>query len=233
MAVDSNSFMVEKTCPICGQTTRVIKSKSRLVVESRDEDLCVHYKGFNPYFYRIWICEHCGFAADESTFTSPMPNKYREKLQEFLKHKDLEIEFTETRTLPDAVASFIMALAYLDIINGPASKKASYNLNMAWLYRFTGEYQEEEKHLRLAAELFDESLAKERYPIGGLSDMAAIYLIGAIYYRLGNIEKCTQYLSKIIEDKDLRTREPKVFDKARDLWADIRANKKKSAPKKK
>lgn len=233
MAVD-NSFVVEKTCPICGQETRVIKTRSRLVVEKRDEDLCVHYKGFNPYFYRIWICEHCGFAADETTFTSPMPNKHREKLREFLKSKDLDIEFTEIRTLPDAVGSFIMALVYLDVINGPASKKGSYNLNVAWLYRELPEYIEEEnKYLELAAEQFDESLAKERYPIGGLSDMAAIYLIGAIYYRLGNVEKCTQYLSKIISDQEIRTREPKVFDKARDLWGDIRAGKKKAAPKKK
>lgn len=227
-----NIFVVEKTCPICGKTTRVVKTRSRLVVEKRDEDLCVHYQGFSPYYYRIWICEHCGFAADEPTFTTHMPNKHREKISEFLKHKDLEIEFTETRTLPDAVASFIMALVYLDIINGPASKKASYNLNVAWLYRFSGEYPEIEKeYLTLAAELFDESLAKERYPVGGLSDYAAIYLIGAIYYRLGNYEKCTQYLSKIISDQNVRTSEPKVFDKARDLWGDIRSEKKKAAKK--
>jgi hypothetical protein len=161
-----------------------------------------------------------------------MPNKHREKLREFLKTKDLEIEFSEVRTLPDAVGSFIMALVYLDIINGPASKKGSYNLNVAWLYRELPEYIEEEnKYLALAAEQFDESLSKERYPIGGLSDMAAIYLIGAIYYRLGNVEKCTQYLSKIISDQEIRNREPKVFDKARDLWGDIRAGKKKAAKK--
>lgn len=226
MAVD-NSFVVEKLCPICEKETRVVKTRSRLVVEKRDEDLCVHYKGFNPYYYRIWVCEHCGFAADESTFMNRMPNKHREKLREFIKQKDLDIEFIETRTLPDAVASFIMALTYLDLINGPASKKASYNLNVAWLYREYPEYLDrEQKYLELAAEQFDESLSKERYPVGGLTDMAAIYLIGAIYYRLGNFEKCTQYLSKIISDQDTRTREPKVFDKARDLWGDIRAEKK-------
>lgn len=227
MAVD-NTFVVEKICPVCQQETRVIKTRSRLVVEKRDEDLCVHYKGFSPYYYRIWICEHCGFAADESTFTARLPNKHREKLWEFLRQKDLDIEFTETRTLPDAVGSFLMALTYLDIINGPASKKASYNLNVGWLYRFTGEYQEEEReYLTLAAEQFNESLAKEHYPIGGLTDSAAVYLVGAIYYRLGDYEKCTQYLSKIISDQNIRTSEPKVFDKARDLWGDIRSKKKK------
>ena len=226
-----NTFVVEKTCPICMKETRVIKTRSRLVVEKRDEDLCVHYKGFSPYYYRIWICEHCGFAGDEPTFVNRMPNKHREKLWEFLKHKDLEIEFTETRTLPDAVASFLMALTYLDIINGPASKKASYNLNVAWLYRFGAYKDREQEYLAKAAELFDVSLSKERYPVGGLTDNAAVYLIGAIYYRMGDFEKCTQYLSRIISDQNVRTSEPKVFDKARDLWGDIRSNK-KSAQKK-
>ncbi len=231
MAVD-NTFVVEKTCPVCMKETRVVKTRSRLVVEKRDEDLCVHYKGFSPYYYRIWICEHCGFAADEPTFVNRMPNKHREKLWEFLKHQELEIEFLETRTLPDAVASFLMALTYLDMINGPASKKASYNLNIAWLYRFSGKYPEIEKeYMATAAEFFNESLAKERYPVGGLSDMAAIYLVGAIYYRIGDFEKCTQYLSRIIGDQNVRTSEPKVFDKARDLWGDIRASKKSTGKK--
>lgn len=52
-----------------------------------------------------------------------------------------------------------------------------------------------------------------------------VYLIGAIYYRLGNMEKATQYLSRIIGDQNMRTMEPKVFDHARDLWQDIRERK--------
>jgi len=228
-----NTFVVEKLCPVCMKETRVIKTRSRLIVEKRDEDLCVHYKGFSPYYYRIWICEHCGFAADEATFTAKMPNKHREILWEFLQQKDLDIEFTETRTLPDAVGSFIMALFYCDMIKAPASKKASYNLNTAWLYRFTEKYPDEEKeYLARAAELFNESLSRERYPVGGLTDTAAVYLVGAIYYRLGDYEKCTQYLSRIISDQNARTSEPKVFDKARDLWGEVRANKKSPVKKK-
>ena len=54
-----------RRCPICEKDTRVVKTKSRLNVEKRDIDYCVHYKDFDPYLYTVLTCEHCGFAAEE------------------------------------------------------------------------------------------------------------------------------------------------------------------------
>ena len=66
MGNDKYTFVVEKKCPVCGETTRIVKTKSRIIVDHTDEDFCVHYQEFNPYYYRIWVCEHCGYAEDES-----------------------------------------------------------------------------------------------------------------------------------------------------------------------
>lgn len=225
------TFVVEKMCPVCLETTRITKTRSRLVVEKRDEDMCVHYKDFNPYYYKIWICEKCGYAADEKTFTSVLPKTYREKLWAFVQRNQLDIEFEEKRTLPDAVASYLLALLYLDLTKGAPSKKAIYNLNLAWLYRFADYPETEREYMLKAAEFYDESLTTERYPVEGLTDSGALYLIGAIYYRLGDIDRCTQYLSRIISDQNVRTNEPKVFDKARDLWTNIREMKKSAIRK--
>ena len=73
--------------------------------------------------------------------------------------------------------------------------------------------------------LYDESLAEERYPIGGMTDNTVMYIIGAIYYRLGDLEHATQYLSRIMSDNDLRVNDRQTYDRARDLWQDIRASK--------
>ncbi len=51
-----------------------------------------------------------------------------------------------------------------------------------------------------------------------------MYLIGAIQNRLGNVETATQYLSRIVSDREART-ERSIFTKARDLWQDIRERK--------
>ncbi len=217
------TFIVEKTCPICGKSTRVVKTKSRLIIQHTDEDYCVHYKGFNPYYYKIWFCEHCGFAGDEKTFLTKMPERQKEKIAAFLNGRNLSMDFTEERGLPEAVASYRLAIFYLELIDAPLSKRASLHLGLAWVYRLAGDTENEMEYMQKAAEYFDRSIMTEHYPVGNLTDTGAIYLVGALYYRMDDYEKCAQYLSRIIGNQEIRRMEPKIYDKARDLWADVRA----------
>ena len=101
---------------------------------------------------------------------------------------------------------------------------AGLYLKMAWLFRESGDKQKENSALEQAANYYDKSLSTERYPLGTLTDVAVMYLIGAIQNRLGNVETATQYLSRIVSDREART-ERSIFTKARDLWQDIRERK--------
>src|SRR5574344_1850839 len=222
MAV-GNTFVVEKTCPICGETTRVVKVRSRLIALQTDSDFCTHYKDFNPYYYTIWVCEKCGYAADEKRFLSVMPEKDRKKIQDFLNGRKIGFNFVEERGLPEAVASFKLAIFYEELINASLGHRAGLYLEMAWIFRTSGDTEKEEPMLRKAAELYDQSLTTERYPLGQLSDTMVIYLMGAIYFRLGEAETATQYLSRIISDKDSRIQDRKLYERARYLWQDVRA----------
>ncbi len=222
MAV-GNTFVVEKTCPICGETTRVVKVRSRLIALQTDSDFCTHYKDFNPYYYTIWVCEKCGYAADEKRFLSVMPEKNRKKIQDFLNGRKIGFNFVEERGLPEAVASFKLAIFYEELINASLGHRAGLYLEMAWIFRTSGDTEKEEPMLRKAAELYDQSLTTERYPLGQLSDTMVIYLMGAIYFRLGEAETATQYLSRIISDKDSRIQDRKLYERARYLWQDVRA----------
>ena len=66
------------------------------------------------------------------------------------------------------------------------------------------------------------SLMKERYPMNGKTDNFVVYLIGTLYYELNDVEKCTQYLSRIVGNQEIRHSEPEVYNKAQNLWLDIR-----------
>ena len=144
------TFIVSKTCPICGESTRIIKLKSRII-------------SYNPY--------------------------------------------------------------YADLIDASLAHRAGLWLHLAWVYRAAGDEAHEREAMEKAAEMYDQSIMKEHYPQGNMTDNTAVYLIGAIYYRLGDDEKATQYLSRIIGDQNIRTMEPKTFDRARDLWQVIREKK--------
>ena len=221
-----NTYVVEKVCPICGEKTRVIKVRSRLIAEKSDPDFCTYYQDFNPYYYTVWVCEHCGFAADEKTFTGVIPALHKSKIKDFLANRKVGFKFDETRGLPEAVASYKLAIFYSELIDESLAHIAGLYLKLAWLYRTSGKAEEGIDYLRKAGELYDRSVMTERYPIGQMSDYMAIYLTGAIYYISGDIEQATQYLSRLMSDQTLRETEPKLFERARNLWQDIREAKK-------
>lgn len=231
--MDKNTFVVEKPCPICLQKTHVIKPKSRLMMVSRDPDTCVHYKDFNINFYRVWLCEHCGFAGDEKTFGVRITERTRLQIKEWLDQHPIEKEFIDENGPGEAIRGLVRALECIDMLKEPIAKKASTNHQLAWVYRSINDKEHEEEYMRKAAELYAQSLATERYPIGNLTDTMALYVTGAIYYMLKDYQQCAAFLSRIIGDQNIRVRERQIFEKARDLWEDVRAAQKEEEKKKK
>ena len=221
------TFIVEKVCPICEKTFRVVKTRSRIMVLTRDDDACVHYENFNPYYYTVWVCEHCGFAADETTFTTKIPDRHLQILRAVLLTKNIKIPFVEERTLENASTAFRLALKFQELIRGKSSKQAKYAHQLAWIYREAGDKIQENEFLTKAADFYEDALMRESFPIGELTDNAVIYLVAAISNRLGDRKKATSYLSRLIGDQGVRDREPRIYDKARDLWGDMRAERKK------
>lgn len=221
------TFVVEKICPVCEKKMRVVKTRSRIQVLKRDDDACTHYDNFSPYYYTVWVCENCGFAADESTFTTKIPNRHLNILRNVLLTRNIKIPFTAERTIENAATSFLLALKYQELIRGKASKKAKYAHQLAWIYRMAEDKEREREFLQRAVEYYEEALSTEHFPIDALTDNAVIYLIAAIYRRLGEDKKATPYLSRLISDQSIRQTEPRVYDKARDLWGDMRAAKRK------
>ena len=58
-------YQVEKTCPICEKAFTVTKTRGQMIPVKTDTDFCTHYNDLNPYYYAIWLCPHCGFAAQD------------------------------------------------------------------------------------------------------------------------------------------------------------------------
>lgn len=217
------TYSGEVDCPVCSKKFNVTKTRSRLIKTSQDSDFCVHYKDFNPYYYTVWICPHCGYAADEKFF-----NKLKEtdkaKIAQFLSKKEVKIKHSELRTREEAIVAFKLAVYFAELINAPASRLGSLYLKLAWMYREAGDAAKEQEMLPRALEHYDRSLTTERYPIGSMTDNAAMYLIAALYARIGNADTATQYLSRVIGDRRARL-EPAIYNLARDLWQELRNEK--------
>ena len=220
------TYSVEKPCPVCGQKTHATKLKARLITLGTDEDFCVHYEGVCPYRYRIWLCEHCGFAADEKQFTEePLSPRDKAKIQELLEGRTINLPYHEERTVEEAIRAYKLGIYFVERLGWTLQKKAGYCMGMAWVYREAGEHEKEAEVLRLAAEFYEKSVMTEKYPIHGMSDSMALYIAGAAYYRLEDYEKATQMLSQIMSDQEVRKNDVKLFERAQNLWQELREKK--------
>lgn len=222
-------LIVERLCPVCEQKTRVVKYKSKLPIISRDLDLCVRYDGINPYLYNVLACEHCGFAAEEKRFLTKFPNKHQEILKDFLADGQMAEPFHEERTVKEAASLAEMAVLFSEMTDKSPSRQANLLLKTAWIYRYEGDSENEKINLMKAAELYEKALQTERAYAGNISANGIMYLLGAMYFICEDYEKATANISRIISDANFRAQDPKLYDKARDLWQDIRAIKKPEA----
>jgi uncharacterized protein len=217
-------YTVDKQCPNCGKSFTVTRVRNRLTMLQRDSDFCMHYKDINPYYYSIWVCTHCGYAASENTFTelSPLAG---EKIKKFLEGRQVNADFSGIRTREQAIATYKLAIYYAGLMDAPKSRLAGLYLKLAWLFREAEQANEEQALLKLAAEHYQEALSQEPLPIGNMTELTVAYLIGELHRRTNNLSKALVYLGKVVSDPRAKS-EKQILDLARDAWQEARNAKK-------
>lgn len=216
-------YSVEKECPVCQQKFNVTRTRGRQVLISQDSDLCSHFQDINPYYYTIWVCPHCGYAAADTHFDN-LSVAAKNKIAKFLATRQVNINYSGERTWEQAVATYKLAIFFADLVALPASRLAELYLKLGWMYR-VGEVAEEEKMaLAKACEYYEQALLRERLPIGTLSEAGVTYLIGELARRIGDNEKAALYLSKVVSSPTAKL-EPRVINLARNAWQEIRAER--------
>jgi uncharacterized protein (DUF2225 family) len=219
-------YQVEKTCPICEKAFKLTKTRGQSIPVKTDTDFCTHYNDINPYYYAIWVCPHCGFAAHEDRFFTLLEPQ-REKLKQFLAGRQVNLDFGGERTWEQAVTSHKLAIHYANLISLPASHIASLELRLAWLYREKEMASEEQDMLSKAVEAYKAAFLKEKMPIGNLTEVTLTYLIGELLRRTGNIEEALTYLGRVVSNPQAKN-EKRMLDMAREAWHVAREMKKET-----
>lgn len=219
-------YQVEKTCPICEKAFKLTKTRGQSIPVKTDTDFCTHYNDINPYYYAIWVCSHCGFAAHEDRFFTLLEPQ-REKLKQFLAGRQVNLDLGNERTWEQAVTSHKLAIHYANLISMPASHIASLEMRLAWLYREKEMENEEQEMLRKAVEAYKMAFLKEKMPIGNLTEVTLTYLIGELLRRTGNIEEALTYLGRVVSNPQAKN-EKRMLDMAREAWHVAREMKKET-----
>jgi len=214
-------YVVERECAICQKKLEVTCVRSRLSLIKQDTDLCAYYKDINPYYYTVWVCPYCGYAARDTDFLGILPPQAA-KIKEFLSGRDVKVNLCGVRTREQAIVSYKLAIFYAELLAVPASKLGALHLRLGCLYREAQQADEEFNAIASACHCYEEALSKERMPLGNMSELTVMYLVADLLRRTGRTDEAKLYLSRIVSNPLSRI-EKRIGDLARDLWQEIRA----------
>ncbi len=219
-------YTAEKTCAICDQKFSVTRVRNRLSMLKQDSDFCTYYKEVNPYYYAIWVCPHCGYAAQDNYFEEPPFNAAT--IKNFLSGREVKVNFGGQRTRQDAITTYKLAVYFADMADALPSRQAGLYLKLAWLYREGGLPDEETAMLDQAREYYEKAFLKEKIPIGNMSQITLEYLIGELLRRTGRLAEALNYLSKVVGNPQAKN-EKRILELAREAWTLARDARKEQA----
>lgn len=213
-------YNVDKTCSVCNKDFPVTKVRSRIVKIKQDTDFCTYYKDVNPYYYTVWVCPHCGYAAQDEHFPKILPANIT-KVANFLAGRTVNINLSGKRSREQAIAAYKLAIFFAEMENLAASEIGGLYLRLGWVFREGEMVEEEQRALSKAAEYFEQALFRERLPIAGMSEVGLTYLIGELLRRVGRREDALRYFSKVVSNPQAKL-EKRILTMARDAWHEAR-----------
>lgn len=201
------------TCPVCGtiiQAKSVKNSAAKII--KRDSDMFNYYNSVNPYFYDVWLCNKCGYAAMKADF--PKIREFQTDLvKKIIAPKWHSKNYPDIYDVNVALERYKLSLLNYTLIQASSSKKAMNCLKIAWMYRLIDDAEHEQLFLSTALEGFVDAYTNEKCPIYGMDKYTLIYLIGELYRRVGKTEDALLWFSNVITTPGVHQ---KIKDKARD-----------------
>lgn len=211
--ITSQLYDATVTCPVCGSTfgARSVKI-SAIRRKDKDTDFFIRYASINPYFYEVYLCNECGYAALKYDFDK-IGQAQIELVKQKISSKWNGRKYPEVYDINIAIERYKLSLLNSVIIDSKSSKKAINCLRLAWMYRLLKDDSNEKIFLSQALEGFTDAYMNETFPIAGMDKFTIIYLIGELNRRIGNFNEALLWFSRVITTPNVN---PKIKDLARD-----------------
>ncbi|NLM36040.1 MAG: DUF2225 domain-containing protein [Clostridiales bacterium] len=210
-------------CPVCDNLVyaKSVKVSAPRIVK-KDSDLFIRYASVNPYFYDVWLCNNCGYAAMKKDFLNIKDYQHDQVLRQITVRWKGRI-YPEVYDVDIAIERYKLSLLNYVAINAKHSSKAMNCLKIAWMYRLKGDESNEMEFLKQALEGLEHAYLEESFPIYGMDRFTTMYLIGELNRRVGDFDKAMQWFSKVITTPAVN---PKLKELARDQKDLIKSAKK-------
>ncbi|WP_243154776.1 DUF2225 domain-containing protein [Clostridium thermarum] len=188
----------EVTCPVCNTKfkARAVKISAPRMV-TKDSDFFIRYANINPYYYDVWLCNSCGYAAMKRDFEHIKEYNFQ-RIRENITSRWRGKNYPEFYDVDIAIERYKLSLLNYIAINAKDSSKAMNCLKIAWMYRLKEDSENEKAFLTQALEGLESAYFGEDFPIYGMDKFSTMYLIGELSRRIGNNKKAMLWFSKVI-----------------------------------
>lgn len=216
-----NIFLKQITCPVCNNIfkTPAVKVNAPRIA-SKDSDFFIRYLVENPYFYEVWLCPNCGYAALKTDFEK-IRNFQCKLIKENITPKWVNREYPIPFNENVAIERYKLALLNSLVIESKSSTKAIICLKIAWMFRLLSDTISENNFLSQALIAFNDTYINEKLPVYGLDRFSIMFLIGELNRRIGEDKTALRWFSEVITSIGAPQ---KIKEMARDGKDKIRRN---------
>ncbi|QWU15363.1 hypothetical protein SAMN04487895_11938 [Paenibacillus sophorae] len=210
-------YSIKVTCCNCERefvTSRVRPSLKRAV--RRDADFCSYYKEENPDYYVVRVCPFCGFASTENS-AGKLAEWQRKAFSERVGSRWQLRDFGGKRNWEEALETYKLALLCAQAIGDKERIVASLLHHIAWMYRYQGNTEQEQRFLHYSLESYINVF--ERDGVAG-NDARLMFLIGELNRRIGWFNEAIKWFSRLVNDQKIM--DAAMIRAAREQWAIIR-----------
>lgn len=210
-------YQIKVTCGCCDSvfhTSRVRPSFKKPV--KTDTDFCAYYKTVNPDYYVVRVCPSCGFASTEN-FGERLTDRQKQAYNEKIGNQWQKRDYGGERGAPEAMASYKLSLLSAQAIGEKDRVIAALLHHIAWLYRYDGQIEQENRFLKFALDAYVRVFETER---DSVSNARMMYLIGELNRRLGEYNEAVRWFGRVIQDKNIT--DAAMIRSCREQWQNMR-----------
>lgn len=212
-AIQSLTYTRTITCPVCDSEFKAISLKSSAYkLIKKDSDFFAHYELINPYFYDVWVCNHCGYSSLKSEFNK-ISYAQTELVKDYITPKWKGREYPETFNVDIAIERYKLALLNYMYINSKDSVKAMNCLKIAWMYRLKESTEQERVFISEAVKGFEKAFFSEQFPLFSMDKFSTMYLIGELYRRIDDFDSSLKWFNDVVINPNAK---PKIKELARE-----------------
>ena len=184
-------------CMLCKKHFKTKKSKSKIYqLKGINRELRNTYDlphiNFEPFYYQVHVCEHCGFTFNEK-FSPYFIPKLKDDLILLLSKSWKTRSFNMERTPEKALEIYKLAYLMATRKNETAYITASLVLKIAWIYDDLNDEANALKYRQLAYDYYSKSYQNGDYEKYNQSVHFLDYILGTLAYKLGDIQKALYF----------------------------------------